>query len=280
MGLKNTLVVLHNDAIVSSLFLTLIAFYFEGNLIPVGIVDTVMTHPAHRGRGLATMLLREAESIMRTHRCWFGYLYTIPDTNQFRLYQKLGYRDFKRVFHLQREGCFLQQKRFVSSVSSEENSEEVRCFLNETLRSYNGFLPFDGQLWKWRKENRPKAIPADVVTFRDSQGIQGTLTVTLGKIVTSSGDEEVAFLSDWAGLSIEGKENVLRRIISHLRDVKIDILCPVDNLEEWQILRKHGFSPYLAESAMLLPLCDKAEDLLLKASSRPWYPLIESVVGV
>lgn len=282
LGLKNTLIMLHgrDGVIVSSLFLTLGVFYFAGNLVPVGIIDTVMTHPAHRGRGLATTLLREAENIMRARGCWFGYLYTIPNTGQFRLYQKLGYRDFKRVFHLQSAHIWKRDCLFGGRESLSLVSEEVQRFLNETLRAYNGFVPFDEQLWRWRKVCRPKNIPVTVIVSRNSVGIQATLTLTFGQIVTPSGNEEVVFLSDWAASSKEEKEKVLQEALFHLGDVKVDILCPVDNLEEWQILQEYGFSPYLAESTMLLPLCSEAEQLLLEASSRPWYPLIESIVGV
>lgn len=50
LGLEHTLVVCHDGAIVSSLFLTLGTFLFVRQLIPAGIIDTVMTHPAHRGK--------------------------------------------------------------------------------------------------------------------------------------------------------------------------------------------------------------------------------------
>ncbi|NSW75950.1 MAG: GNAT family N-acetyltransferase [Candidatus Atribacteria bacterium] len=275
LGLAHTLVVLYEDTIVSSLFLTVSAFLFEGNLIPVGIIDTVMTHPNHRGKGLATRLMKEAEAMMRSQGCWFGYLYTIPETKQFRLYQNLGYRDFQRVFHLQGRG------RARRDEMGSPPTEEVRQFLNETLAGSNGFILFDEALWAWRKRERPEQIPARIFVSRDSRGrIQGTITASWGQITTTTGKEEVVFLSDWAGIGKEGKANALHMALSSVGNIKIDLLCPVVNREEWAILQENGFQPTLAESAMLFPLQQEAEALLQEGTSRSWYPLIESVVGV
>lgn len=275
LGLEHTFVMLYEDTIVSSLFLTLSNFFFEGNLVPVGIIDTVMTHPAHRGKGLATRLMKEAEAMMRVRNCWFGYLYTIPETKQFHLYKRLGYRDFQRVFHLQGRGQGQEEKAQPSS------TKEVQQFLNETLSRYNGFIPFDAALWKWRKEERPQAIPTRIFVSQDHHGkIQGSITATWGRITTTTGLEEVVYLSDWAGVSKEGKEDVLRIALLALGNTKVDLLCPVVNTEEWTILEENGFQPTLAESAMLLPLRKEAEILLQEATSKIWYPLIESVVGV
>lgn len=275
LGLAHTLVILHEDTIVSSLFLTVSAFFFEGNLIPVGIIDTVMTHPDHRGKGLATRLMKEAEAMMRSQGCWFGYLYTIPATKQFGLYQNLGYRDFQRVFHLQGRGHGRGDEM------ESPPTEDVRQFLNETLAGYNGFIPFDEALWKWRKEERPEKIPARIFVSQDSRGrIQGTITASWGEITTATGKEAVVFLSDWAGTGKEGKADVLRMVLASGGNLKIDLLCPVVNREEWNILQENGFQPTLAESAMLFPLRKEAEALLEEGASRSWYPLIESVVGV
>ncbi|MEN3187036.1 MAG: GNAT family N-acetyltransferase [Atribacterota bacterium] len=275
LGLEHTLVMLHGDTIISSLFLTLSAFVVEGTLLPVGIIDTVMTHPLYRGKGLATKLMQEAEAMMRACDCWFGYLYTVPETRQFGLYQNLGYRDFQRVFHLEKEG---QAPKIEVTPFPQE---EVRQFLNETLVRYNGFIPFDEALWKWRKVERPAGIPAQVFVHRDSRGkIQGTITLAWGKIVTATGEEEVVYLSDWAGVSKEGKERLLHVALSAAGNAKVDLLCPVSNLEEWAILQENGFQPTLAESAMLFPLRKEAQTVLQKALSKNWYPLIESVVGV
>jgi len=283
LGLEHTLVVVYNNTIVSSLFLTLTSFYIDGHLVPVGIVDTVMTHPAHRGKGLASMLLEEAKGIMRKHQCWFGYLYTIPETRQFSLYQRLGYRDFRRVFHLKRDVCPPRGELFVEDEARVflEDGDKVRSFLNDVFQGYDGFIPFDKELWEWRKMRRPSAIPAKVIALKDERGLpEGTLTLTFGEIVTSSGTEKVVFLSDWVGLSQAAKRKVLRQALSRLEGTKVDILCPVDNSEDWNILGEEGFLPYLAESAMLCPLSKEAEAMLQQPSQRPWYPLIESVVGV
>ncbi|MCJ7752768.1 MAG: GNAT family N-acetyltransferase [Armatimonadetes bacterium] len=57
--------VLCGEELVSSLFVTVTRMRLAGKTVACGIIDTVMTHPAHRRRGLARRpVVREAEVLI------------------------------------------------------------------------------------------------------------------------------------------------------------------------------------------------------------------------
>ncbi|HPZ39789.1 MAG TPA: GNAT family N-acetyltransferase [Candidatus Atribacteria bacterium] len=280
LGLENILLFLYEDKVVSSLFLTLSHIYLEGELTPVGIIDTVMTHPDYRRRGLASALLKEAEKIMAEKECRMGYLYTVPESPQFYLYQRLGYVDFKRIFHLQREKG---EKPFYDREGKESPHQRVREFLNQNLSSYNGFVYFSEEQWMWRKAKRPVCLPTKLISLQDENNhLLATLTITEGEITTDKDSEPIIYLSDWYGINQEAKEKVLvksLRLVGEER--KIDCLSSPDNREEWKILLRYNFRPVIPESAMLHPLDEDIQQKITTIDSkRPWYPLIESIVGV
>ena len=278
LGEENVFIFSTGDTIVSALFLTLSRFRLGSDYLPVGIIDTVMTHPEFRRQGLASQLMKEAEKHMRKHGCRFGYLYTIPGTSQFNLYQRLGYHDHKRVFHLTKKSACQDSSGFPKGNFS---MDKVQDFLNHSFRDRNGFVPLENSMWQWRKVNRPSTLPVRLVNVGEND-LRSSITVGTGKITTGKGDwEKAAFLSDWAGKSPADLERVLQIALSTLPEgVVCDILCPVDNKEEWNILVKHGFMQAMEESAMLYPLDEEAGNLMEKHREGKWYPLIESVVGV
>ncbi len=276
-GEGNVFVFRNGDSVISALFLTLSHFRLGDDYLPVGIIDTVMTHPDYRKRGLASRLMEEAEKFMREKGCRFGYLYTIPGTSQFGLYQKLGYRDHKRVFHLLNN---VSRQAPGSFPVDAFRLEEARIFLNRFFEEYNGFIPFEDPMWKWRKIIRPPMLPIHILNYGKT-AIQSSITVSMAQVTTGKGDwVEAAFLSDWAGISPSDLEMVLRSALSIVPGGTVcDILCPVDNIEEWDILVNNGFQKATEESAMLYPLDEGARILLGNNREGKWYPLIESVVG-
>ncbi|HSV31869.1 MAG TPA: GNAT family N-acetyltransferase [Atribacteraceae bacterium] len=277
-GPGNVFVFKEGDTLISAVFLTLTRFRLGNDWYPVGIIDTVMTHPDYRNRGLASQLMAHAETVMRRVGCRFGYLYTILSTSQFTLYEKLGYRDHKRVFHLLKQSTLDSPPSRVLPLAKPES---LRPFLNRILETDNGFVPLDDAMWTWRKLVRPPSLPAYLFTTGEKE-LRGTLTVSLGKVTTGLGDwTKAAYLSDWAGLSPEDLASVLHLALTAIPpEVTIDTLCPIDNQAEWDILRRNGFEAATAESAMLFPLDPEAEELMKKNRPGRWYPLIESVVGI
>ncbi len=84
--------VLCEGRLVSNVFVTVAALRLGGGLLPAGIVDTVMTHPAHRRQGLARWALETAIAGMRDRGLAASLLYTVAGSMPAALYGSLGYR--------------------------------------------------------------------------------------------------------------------------------------------------------------------------------------------
>jgi GNAT superfamily N-acetyltransferase len=274
LGRENTLLVLDGEKIVSSLFLTLGEMYWEGDLVPVGIIDTVMNHPQYRQRGLASQLIKWAEEIMQARGCLYGYLYTLANSGPFHLYRRLGYRPVKSVWHLQYRASSSQATPWPEVTSP----EMVATFLNRCFAHHNGFVPFHHGYFRWKKIQRPDILPAKILTIEEN-GICATLTVIRGEITTTTGKETIFYFTDWCGQDLPSQEKILIQALQCLPpQSKVDYLGSEGN-QEWQILRKHGFQATLEEVAMLHPLHEEASRRLERAGNPLWYPLIESIVG-
>ena len=67
---------------------------------PYGLIENVVTHPAHRGKGLATGCLNFARQLAREQGCYKLMLMTgSKRQSTLRFYQKAGYRaDQKTAF--------------------------------------------------------------------------------------------------------------------------------------------------------------------------------------
>ena len=89
--------------IVSNVYVTRLRFPVGGQLLDVGMIDTVMTHPQHRQRGLARRLLKRALSGLRAVGADATMLYTPPGSLPFRIYEKMGFRQIERSVEELRE---------------------------------------------------------------------------------------------------------------------------------------------------------------------------------
>jgi len=69
-------IALEQDGVVASACATLVRDFLVGSLsVRVGLIGSVATHPAHRGRGLATQLLERAEQALAQDGCVFALLW-------------------------------------------------------------------------------------------------------------------------------------------------------------------------------------------------------------
>ncbi len=274
LGEENTLLFLHEGHIVSSLFLTISAMYWQGGLVPVGIIDTVMIHPDHRKKGLASKLIQWAEEVMRERGCRMSLLYTLSDSPPFHLYRSLGYLPVESVFHLQ----YLTAHSSPFPFSPRPQPKElIRQFLNASLACFDGFVPLDEDYFAWRKVKRPPMLPAFLFTVQGN-GMLSSLTLIQGEITTPTHVETVFYLQDFCGQTRQAKEELLERVLASLPpQSKVDTLCAPSNEEEWHLFLSRGFRPTLEEVALIHPL--EGEKLELPHSRRPWYPLLESIVG-
>ncbi len=94
--------VLYRGRMVASLFITVAMVRLGGELVRAGLIDTVITHPDHRRRGLARRLLEEAIEAMRARGLAASLLYTVPGPVPYELYRSLGFRPHAEVAYLRR----------------------------------------------------------------------------------------------------------------------------------------------------------------------------------
>lgn len=266
--------------LVASLFVTVAQLRLGGRLAPVGIVDTVMTHPAHRRRGLARRLLTEAIAGMRARGLSASLLYTLPGSVPFQLYRSLGYRPHAPVHYLHRlQPTTLPVRRTVQRAGPADRPALI-AFLNEHHAGHDGYIPIDEALWSWRRVERPPELPAATYLVHKEGTVQGCATLCRAPIVASGAGAASYVITDLALGAASDAAAVLDALLSPIpAGAEARILSAEANGAVNHLLRAAGFRPSGAEVGMVLPLDAEAE-LALAAPPARWYVLAESVIGV
>jgi len=158
--------------LVSSLFVTEAPLRLGGRVLRAGIVDTVMTAPAHQKHGLARELLTRAIGLMRERGFACSLLYTNPRRYPYGFYQSLGYRH-----HATAE--LLAGPRPVEPPSGEcwrlllpDETEGARRLVNASWGEADGFVAYGEDLWEWHRLHRPEGEEL----FEIAQGPHGAPT--------------------------------------------------------------------------------------------------------
>lgn len=271
---------LQGEQLVASLFVTVAEMRLGGRLLPVGIVDTVMTHPEHRRQGLARRLLVEALQRMRERGLAASLLYTFPDTVPFRLYQSLGYQPYAPTdyFHMVRSGGFRSSLHY--EVRTNPPAEDVTAFLNSQLGESDGYIPLTAALWRWRKDERPAELPISIVAVEHEGRLAGCVTLCRAPITSTSGDAFMYVLADLAiDLAADGPA-VLEALLQSV-PAGAEVLAPVAQAERHlqALLPGAGLARQPGECGMVAPLSLEAAQAL-DTPPQSWYVAVESVVGV
>jgi len=269
------------DRLVASLFVTVAPVRLGGGVEPVGIVDTVMTHPEHRRRGLARRLLTEAIAGMRFRGLAASLLYTVDGSMPYRFYRGLGYRPYAPVRYCRRPGIprgAVPDSGLRPMRPGEDDA--VRDLLNAAYARHEGYVPLDVPLWRWRKVERPPELAATVWVLEGADGLLGSVTTCRAPIVTDSGSASACVLSDLVPAPAVDPGAVLPRLLgaapAHL-EARMLAASGGGGLE--RALSSAGWAPEATEVAMVLPLCREA-DRWLSEPPRLWYPLVESIIGL
>jgi len=266
----------HDDTLVASVFVVYSPLFVAGDPRSFGIVDTVMTHPRHQRRGLARELLEGAIAGAEQSGLGAMQLYTAPGSPGFRLYEQLGFRHLKRLRYWMRlPGEHLAPAAATKwRVATEAEHDAVRGLIEARRATHDGVPLHDEALWAWRKRDRPASIAAEVWTG-DKGGRPSEAVTACSAELTSIGRQIV--LGDLA----LGEDSGLDALSGHLgRTSALTAICDVEDAATEAALRRSGFRPGQEEAAMFLPLADSAVVAELEGSSRPWFPLTESIVGV
>lgn len=271
---------LHRGQLVASVFVTVAEMRLGGRLQPVGIVDTVMTHPAHRRRGLARRLLSQAIGAMQARALAASLLYTVPHSMPYRFYQTLGYRPHAPVHCFARLQQAMTQAVRPARAAGAADGAQLMEFLNGHFCQHDGYVPMDEGLWRWRKVDRPDELPADTYLVREGGRLLGCVTACRARIVGARHGSVSYVLSDLAIARQADAQSVLASLLSAVppgAEALTLSACASDDSN--QMLRRAGFVEQGSEVGMLLPLGPRAEN---DAATPPkcWYVLAESVIGV
>ena len=287
-------VALASGKIVSSILLTVTPILFSGELMRAGLIDSVMTHPDHRRRGLARELLNRAVACMAELQLDLSLLYTVAESMPYHFYASLGYRDSVRVQLLKREAVSIEKAGrpdWRASGPSETKSEEGfsslagdpapwREVLDRAFHGHGSYIPMTEELWKWRRQNRPSSAPVDVYTLGESH--RNPATFASSRVWVRKGGEPLAVtvISD---VAVQGRafdrELVECMMSVLLPDRAVLVFCPEVNEGEIDAYTEAGFAPVSVEACMIKPLSESGVQSL---QSKPalWYTVTESVVGV
>ncbi|MDI7277395.1 MAG: GNAT family N-acetyltransferase [Anaerolineae bacterium] len=270
--------VLCDGRLVASVFVTVADVRLGGSPLRTGVVDTVMTHPEHRRRGLARRLLCQAIAGMRECDLEAALLYTVPGSVPFHFYEGLGFQPHAEVDYLRRT----QPEGKASPPGAERATAcqrtEAMAFLNAHFRQHDGYVAMDEALWRWRRLDRPAENPAHSYLVRDGGHVVGSATLCPASIVGAR--RACCVLTDLAIVPGADACGTLARLLAPAPPgSEVLVLSYAGDAEGSALLRAAGFVRRGGEVAMLLPLSSRAEQAAI-APPRRWYVLTESVIGV
>ncbi len=260
----------------SSLFVTVARMRLTEDILLCGIVDTVMTHPDHRRRGLASRLLKRAIQGMRQAGADISLLYTAvadPPAAPQRLYESLGYSTYELVDRFVKAPPHAGQCEPAARVVSHV---EARRDLETRLGRRSGWLALDDSLWEWRRTDRPSDYPVELYRTPDDT----LAAICTGPLLSDGGHRSFAVMSDLAPRGDRTSADAIQSLLCAVPDdATATVLCPRSDAPLAHALEAIGFRAAGAEAAMLLPLSARATGLVTGAPGS-WYVAVESVVGV
>lgn len=282
--------------IVSSVFVTRLSVQFGGELLEMGMLDTVMTHPEHRRQGLARRVLDAATRFMQDRGMDGSQLYTGADSMPQRFYTGLGYREYVRVRYLMltdRQRVNLLSARAREAPGAAEGIEgrvrecdrqevpQLRRFLDESFSAYDGYMPLNDELWAWRRERRPANAPATPYLLWDKEaGIEATATLASAPLRKSRGVEVMTGVLDFAASDTARAGAFLGSVIRNapLQGALVLVSATVNGRLN-ALCGETGFTCFANEVSMVKAFSDKGRKAL---AGRPslWYTATESLIGM
>jgi len=254
---------LTDGTLVASVFLTSISLVVGREALLAAAIDTVMTHPDHRGRGLASALMERTHQAARSRGADLMVLYTAAGSDPQRLYERLGYRVCATLAY------------WVGAVPHPSPVQPVSPTGAEALAAQpDGFRVYTDADRAWHR-----AGPAPRRWFVDPACDGGRpLSVCYATApVRLAGSVRPVSVTCDATAFTDGPE--LRRLL--LRAPGPDVLWLLDEADgpRSRLLASAGLRVVAREVEMILPLTGAARQALAR-SAGPWYPISESIIGV
>ncbi len=295
-----SLVALTQGQVVSNVSLMVAEVRLAGRSARVGLIDLVMTHPDHRGRGLARWLLEECLARVSRQRGFdAAFLYAEADSIAFHLYRKLGFVSWAEVnwytlsaagpgpsgFRPKAERLPYPGPPLAFRRAGAADRERLKIFINDYYAAHDSFIPLDDALWRWRKEDRLPSIPTTVYLLEDEQGsLQATATLCAAPLNEEHGVQTTYILTDVAfdsSYTSQGAAELLSALLtSELPSgAPIVTVCGATDYRLCTLFESCGFQQDGSEPALLLPLSAVGQKALAEGP-RPLYTLSESLIGV
>jgi GNAT superfamily N-acetyltransferase len=241
-----------------------------------GIVDSVATHPDHRRRGLARALMERAHRAMQeVAGVDAGLLYTNPDDHPYRFYRRLGYETRAHASLLAGSRPETRAES-LAEIAPEAAEQPLFDLLNGFFAAHEGYSPMSADLWGWHKCERPASNPLSVVIEEAEGRPVATATFADAEVLIGGERSVVSVAYDVAaeGLTAHKLAGLLAAAPHAQVQMILDRASP-----EYRLATELGLRPVVPEVAMLLPLSEAGRRAAAE-SGRPWYPMIESIIGV
>lgn len=266
------------DRVVSSVFVTMARMRLFGEVRPVGILDTVMTHPEHRRRHLASAVVGEALAGIRARGLVAALLYTLDGSMPFRMYGGMGFRPHARVAYWRRPEADTTPGGGARRVEPHEHAR-LQALLNAWHAGVEGHIPLDDALWRWRKVARPAELPAQVWLLERCGKPLGTATLCRAPIVSEGGARAAWFLTDLATDPDADRRAAVEELLRIVPAGEARTLTADTDEDASRALRAAGYERVAVEVAMIRA-CDEGLRAAPHDPPRGWYPLAESIVGL
>lgn len=263
---------------VASIFVTRAVLSVAGKPHTIGLVDTVMTHPAHRRKSLARQLLQQALAAAEEQELDGLQLYTAPGSAGYHLYQSLGFCSIATLRYWRRLPGVEIKKDYVPSwawkPAGNSDRETVLALIHSLSRTHDGVPLIDLDLWTWRRIERPTCIHSTTWLHRGTETASQTISTSA---VTLTDGTTPLVLSD---LIIENSREFSELAAYLGQQQALVALSDVRDVALQETLSAAGFFPEQEEAVMIYPMSERIVPSALAHSSRPWFPLMESIVGV
>ncbi len=273
-------VIVFGGEIVSSLYVTRLRFAVGGKLREMAMIDTVVTHPDFRRRGMARRLLQRALDGARGAGLDGVSLYTMPQTLPFAIYTRLGFQPYRQsIVWIEEDGASLPAS--AATVKNIKSGEEaaVRELVNRFNANHDGYVWLDDALWEWRKRARPVHMPADIRTVWEGDQLIGTATLCPVALISTTGPARHVYLTDLGFADAAGEAALPSLLAPRLSQDRYISLAGENDTALAALFSRLGFTATPGEMCLIYPLREALRRALM-GPERPWYVLPESVVGV
>jgi len=263
------------EQLVANVFVTLAPMMLGGEVVTCGILDTVMTHPNHRRRGLATELLQRALAAMAAGGADVSLLYTAREDPMLapeRLYGSLDYAPRELVTRFMRPAAAVLSGP--APIRSAHSS--IRHLFAEALGRDDGWILLDDQLWQWRRVARPRQYPVSLHVT----GTGAAAAICSGELILSGARRPLTVVSDIVLPLGDGAKTAFESLLAAAPAMApVTVLCPQSDARMVDLLSGLGFAAAGAETVMMRGITDRGAAALARPLSG-WYVAVESVIGV